>query len=163
MEENGFSLKKASGGGYGISLLKSVAMALIVTFAILIVSALLLCFTDFPEKYTLPSAIAATVLGVLAGSYKAAGSNPEKAFVSGLLTALLYSLLAYLVGSILMGKMDFNFNTVLFSAIALATGGVGSYLAGRTGGKPRKYSGGSAKFQNLIKGKGYNKYKNLRH
>ena len=76
------------------SLLRCVAVSFILTFVILVIAAVLLCFTDFPEKYTLPSAIAATVLGVLAGSSKFAGRNPEKRIISALIQAVIYAVLA---------------------------------------------------------------------
>lgn len=69
MEEN---YRDKVSSGYFTGILKSVAISLTVTFIILIITALFLCFTDFPEIYTFPSAIAATVLGVFAGSSLAA-------------------------------------------------------------------------------------------
>lgn len=133
------------------SLIKSVAVSFILTFVILVIAALLLCFTDFPEKYTMPSAIAATVLGVLAGSYNAARKNQDKRILSALMLGLVYSLLAYLIGCLIQGKLMISNNTALFTAIVLATAAIGGILAGRTGKTKSKYKGGSNIFMDRFK------------
>ena len=125
------------------SLLKCVALSFILTFVILVIAAVLLCFADFPEKYTLPSAIAATVLGVLAGSFRYAGKNPDRRIISALALAMIYAVLAYLIGCLIQGKIMISGNTALFTAIVLATGAVGGILSGRTGRPAGKFKGGS--------------------
>lgn len=142
MNDGAYDANKFS-GGYFKGILKSVAIAFIVTFIILITAALLLCFTDFPERYTLPSAIAATVLGVFSGSYNAARKNESNSMVSALLTALLYAILAFIIGCVVQGKVMVSSNTALFAAIALVTGGIASILAGKAGKSKGKYKGGS--------------------
>lgn len=136
---------------YVKSLIKSVAVSFILTFVILVIAALLLCFTDFPEKYTLPSAIAATVLGVLAGSYGAARKNPDRRILSALILGLFYSVLAYFIGCVIQGKLMISSNTALFTAIVLATAAIGGILAGRTGKTKNKYKGGSNIFTDRFK------------
>ncbi len=155
MEEN---YRARVSSGYLKSIIKSVVVALIVTFIILLIAALLLCFTDFPEMYTLPSAIAATILGVFAGSTMAAKNNPDKSLVMSLLTAFIYSLFSYIIGSILEGRLSFTLNTVLFGAIALITGAIASILATRSK-NPKTYNKGSTglfnQFKKKINPKGY--------
>ncbi|NLW02775.1 MAG: TIGR04086 family membrane protein [Clostridiaceae bacterium] len=137
------------------SLLRCVAVSFILTFVILVIAAVLLCFTDFPEKYTLPSAIAATVLGVLAGSSKFAGRNPEKRIISALILAVIYAVLAYLTGCLIQGKVMISGNTALFTAIVLVTGAIGGILAGRAGKPAGKYKGGSGMLSRRFKKGGY--------
>ena len=141
---------------YFMNLLKSVAVSLLVTFIILLAAALLLCFTDFPEKYTLPSAIAATLLGVFAGSTMAAKNNPSKGLVSSLLSAFLYAILAYIIGCILQGKVTFTMNTALFGVIALIVGAIANILATRQK-SPKKYNTGSSGMADRFKKKGTSK------
>ena len=150
MEEN-YRTKVSS--GYFTGILKAVAVSLIVTFIILLLAALLLCFTDFPEMYTLPSAIAATVVGVFAGSSMAAKSNPEKGLLSSLLTAFLYAVFSYIIGCILEGKVCFTLNTALFGAIALITGAIAYILANRDK-RPKNYKPSSPKFMDKLKKRG---------
>ncbi len=138
---------------YFMGVLKTVAVSLIVTFVILLAAALLLCFTDFPEKYTLPSAIAATILGVFVGSTMAAKNNPFNSLLSSLLTAFIYALLAYIIGCILQGKVTFTMNTALFFAIALITGAIANILATRQK-SPKKYKAGSSGLIDRLKKKG---------
>lgn len=145
---------------YFMDLLKTVAISLIVTFIILLAAALLLCFTDFPEKYTLPAAIAGTILGVFAGSTMAAKKNPCNSLTSGLLTAFIYAILAYIIGCILQGKVTFTLNTALFGVIALITGAIASILAVRQKSS-NKYSSGSRSFVNRLKKKRVPKSYNL--
>lgn len=140
------------------SLLKSVAVSFILTFVILVVTALLLCFTDFPEKYTLPSAIAATVLGVLAGSYGAARRNQDRRILSALLMAVIYSVMAYLIGCLIQGKFMISSNTALFTAIVLITAAIGGILAGRSGKPKNKYKGGSNLLSDRFKKTGSYKF-----
>lgn len=148
MEEN-YRAKVSS--GLLKSIIKSVAAALAVTFIILLIAALLLCFTDFPEMYTLPSAIAATILGVFAGSTMAAKNNPDNSLVSSLITAFIYSLLSFIIGSILEGRVSFTLNTALFGAIALITGAIASILASRSKNTKAYNKNSSGMFDKLKK------------
>jgi len=141
------------------SLIKSVAVSFILTFVILVIAALLLCFTDFPEKYTLPSAIAATVLGVLAGSYGAARKNQDRRILSALILGLFYSILAYLIGCLIQGKLMISSNTGLFTAIVMATAAIGGILAGRPVKPKSKYKGGSNIFSDRFKKSATSSYK----
>ncbi|MCX7773571.1 MAG: TIGR04086 family membrane protein [Clostridia bacterium] len=136
--------------GYLMDIIKSVAVALIITFVILLAASLLLCFTDFPEKYTLPSAIAGTVLGVFFGSTMAAKKNPLKHIVSGILTAFVYAVIAFIIGCILQGKVSFTMNTALFGVIALLTGAIASILANRQK-STRKFGKGTSSLADRFK------------
>ncbi len=129
MEEN---YKNKVSSGYFKGILKAVAVSMAVTFIILLITALLLCFTDFPELYTFPSAIAATVLGVFSGSSIAGKKNPSNNLLSAILTAFLYALISFIIGSILERRIGFSLNTALFGAIALLTGAIAGILANRT-------------------------------
>lgn len=151
MEEN-YRTKVSS--GYLKGILKAVAVSLMVTFIILLLAALLLCFTDFPEMYTLPSAIAATVLGVFLGSTMAAKNNPGNSLVSSLLTAFIYAVLSYIIGCILEGRVSFSSNTALFGVIALITGAIANILANRS---PKNYKSSSPKFMDKLNKRGSSK------
>jgi len=142
---------------YLTELLKTVALSLIVTFIVLLASAFLLCFTDFPEKYTLPAAIAGTVLGVFAGSSLASRKNPDNSLVSSLLTAFVYALFSFVIGSILQGKVTFSLNTLLFFAIALITGAIANIISTRRKRHPR-YSSGMSAAERFKKKRGVKSY-----
>lgn len=141
---------------YLIDLIKNVALSLVITLLILLIAALVLCFTDFPEKYTLPSAIAGTILGVFAGSSLAAKKNPGKSLISGLLTAFIYTVAAYIIGCILQGKVSFTINTALFGAISLLTGAIASILATQKK-NTKKYNSGSSGLIDRLKSKNSSK------
>ncbi|HHU91152.1 MAG TPA: TIGR04086 family membrane protein [Clostridiaceae bacterium] len=131
MEEN---YKNIVSSGYFKGILKAVAVSLTVTLIILLVTALLLCFTDFPEMYTFPSAIAATVLGVFSGSSVAAKKNRSNSLLSAMLTAFIYAFISFVIGSILERRVSFTLNTALFVVIALLTGAIASILSNRVKG-----------------------------
>jgi len=156
--KDGSYTSNSNTGDYFKSLLKCDAVSFILTFAILVIAALLLCFTDFPEKYTLPSAIAATVLGVLAGSYKAARRNQDRRILSALILAVIYAIMAYFIGCLVQGKIMISSNTALFAAIVLITAAIGGILAGRTKKPTSKYKGGSGMLPQRFK-KGSTGYK----
>lgn len=139
MEENYINKISSS---YFKGIIKAVAVSLTVTLIILLITALLLCFTDFPEMYTFPSAIAATVLGVFSGSSMAAKRNPSKSLLSALLTTFLYALISFVIGSIIERRIVVSLNTALFGVIALLTGAIASILANRTKSK-RNYNSSS--------------------
>jgi len=131
VEEN---YKNIVSSGYFKGILKAVAVSLTVTLIILLVTALLLCFTDFPEMYTFPSAIAATVLGVFSGSSVAAKKNRSNSLLSAMLTAFIYAFISFIIGSILERRVSFTLNTALFVVIALLTGAIASILSNRVKG-----------------------------
>lgn len=149
--ENNYRTSRAS-TNYFLDLLKTVAVSLIVTFIILLVAALLTCFTDFPEKFTLPSAIAGTILGVFAGSSMAAKKNSDRSLVSGILSALIYTVLAFIIGCILQAKITFTINTLLFGLISIITGAIAAILATKTK-RPKKYRSGYSGFTDRFKKK----------
>lgn len=158
VDSGGFGANKTPEGSFK-NILKSVAVSLIVTFLILIIAALILCFTDFPEKYTFPSAIAATVIGVLAGSYGAARRNEANRMLAALTVAFIYAVLAYIIGCVIQGKFALSTNTALFTVITLATGAIASILAGRAGKTPKKYKGGSNYFTDKFRKNSTKSYK----
>jgi len=129
--------------GYFKGILKAVLVSLTVTLIIMFLTALLLCFTDFPEVYTFPSAIAATVLGVFSGSSIAAKKNRPNSLLSALLTAFLYVVISFIIGSILEKRVMFSLNTALFAVIALLTAAIASILANRTK-TPKNYNKSSS-------------------
>ena len=154
MEENYNSIVSS---GYFKGIIKAVLVSLTVTLIILFLTALLLCFTDFPEVYTFPSAIAATVLGVFSGSSVAAKRNKSNSLLSALLTAFLYIVISFTIGSILEKRVMFSLNTALFAAIALLTAAIASILANRTK-TPRNYNKSSSGIFDKIRkksGSGY--------
>lgn len=142
MEDVGFDKSNRS-GSFLKGLLKSTALALLVTFVMLVLAALLLCFTDFPENYTYPAAIAATVIGILAGSFQAARKNPSNKLFASMVTALVYTVIAYIIGSIVQGQFCLNIRTLIYLAVALLTGAIGSMLASRAREDTKKYKGSS--------------------
>lgn len=158
VDNGGYGANKASGGSFK-NILQSVAVSMIVTFIVLILAALLLCFTDFPEKYTFPSAIAATVLGVLAGSYRASRKSENNGMLASLTVAFIYALLAYIIGCLIQGNVMISGNTALFTAVALITGAIGSILASRAAKSPRKYSGGTNSLADKFRKTGTKNYK----
>lgn len=149
MEEN---YRNKVSSSYFKGILKAVAVSMIVTFIILLITALLLCFTDFPEMYTFASAIAATVLGVFSGSSIAAKKNPCNSLLSALLTAFLYAFISFIIGSILERRIAFSLNTALFIGIALLTGAIAGILANRTNSN-KNYSNSSPGLFDKIKRK----------
>lgn len=144
--------------GYLSGILKAVGISMLITFIILLLASLLLCFTDFPENYTFPSAIASTILGVFSGSYIAAKTNPDKRLLSSLFTTFIYIIICFIIGCILGGKISFTLNTLLFAAIALTTGAIASILANRTKSH-KNYNKGSSKLADRFSKKSTNKYK----
>jgi putative membrane protein (TIGR04086 family) len=151
-----FHMPKNS-SNYLISIIKTVAISLIITFIILLGASLLLCFTDFPDKYTLPAAIVGTILGVFTGAAIASGKNPEKPMVSALLTAFLYSVLSFVTGCILEGRVKFTLNTLLFTIIALLTGAIASILVS-SNKKSNKYGRKPLKLPSIKKKPGTKNY-----
>ncbi len=137
---------------YFMDLLKSVAVSLIVTFIILLAAALMICFTDFPEKYTMASAIAGTILGVFIGSSMAAQKNPDRKMVSAILAAFIYAVIAYIIGCILQAKVAVTANTALFTLIALITGVLAALFSNRQK-STRKCKTGSPGFVDRLKKK----------
>ena len=156
MEEN---YKNIVSSGYFKGILKAVAVSMTVTFVILLITALLLCFTDFPEMYTFPSAIAATVLGVFFGSSIAAKKNPSNSLISAMITAFLYALISFIIGSIIERRIGFSLNTALFGAIALLTGAIAGILSNRTKIKKNYNNSSPGLFDKIKKKKSSSSYR----
>lgn len=128
MQENTGGRSAAAKAGYGIA--SALLTAFCITIPVLLIFALVLTFTDFPEKYTTAAVVLATLAGLFAAGFRAGAGNEKNGMIRGGLTGLAYMLILYLISSILFKDFMISQRTVIMIITGLLAGAVGGLLGG---------------------------------
>ena len=110
-----------------LSIIKGAAYAVIVSLAGILLFALLIKFIPISESWVQPINQVIKGLSVLIGAYIAARKIKSNGWLMGLLIGLLYTLIAYIVFSLLDGEFRFTLsilNDLLFGGIMGVISGI---------------------------------------
>lgn len=136
MQENTGGRSTAAKAGYGIA--SALLVAFCITIPALLILALVLTFTDFPEKYTTAAVVLATLVGLLAAGFRAGAGNEKNGMIRGGLTGLAYMLILYLISSILFKDFMISQRALIMIITGLLAGAIGGLLGGNRKQKPIK-------------------------
>ena len=119
--------KKKSSGGVFASVAKGTLIALSTSLILVLIFAFLLKFTNIPDSAIRPINQVVKGVSVFAGVFVGMKKVKELGLVSGLLIGIFYTILAFLVFSILGGMFVFDLTLltdVVFGAIIGAICGI---------------------------------------
>jgi putative membrane protein (TIGR04086 family) len=116
----------SEGGINTWNILKSVAMAYLITLLIFLVLAIILTYTEFPETM-LPSAVVITTLiSIMLAGTSAARRARTRGWINGGLAGFIYMLILYLISSFTV--VDFRIDQYVWAML------ISGILAGALGG-----------------------------
>lgn len=118
MEQKAFLTKVSMG----------VFRAAVITTVLLVVFAIIMTFTDVNNRFTSVYYLVATCLSVVYGSIYAARKNNKNGWLVGILVAVLYMLLVFIISAILFKDSSFGTKELLRMAIAVMVGALSGML-----------------------------------
>lgn len=120
---------KVTKGGFFISLLKGSLMALSISLILICIFAFLLRFCDIKAEAIKPINQVIKIVSILIGTFYGLKKTTEMGLITGLFIGLMYTLLAFVVFSLLNGGFCFErslINDFIFASIA---GGIAGIVA----------------------------------
>ncbi len=107
--------------------LKALFVSLIITFACIILFAFIIKWASLPDKVISPVNMAIKAISVFFGAMVLT-KNSTKGMLQGLLFAGLYTLLAFIIFSILAQKLTLGLGLVADLAFAVVVGAIGGMV-----------------------------------
>lgn len=102
------------------AVLKGSLISVSVSLVLILIFALLIKFLNIPDKFIQPVNQAIKIISIFVGCYFALKNSPKKGFVTGALIGVIYTILAYLIFSLLGNTFTITvtiFVDILFSLI----------------------------------------------
>ena len=131
MYKDDFSSVKDGNAGIGgrtVGIVRSVAVSVLVTFALFVVLSLLLTYTSLPEGIIPALVLAVSVISVTAGAASAAKSAASKGYLRGAAAGVIYVFFLYLLSALAAGGFYFNAYLAVLLAIGVFAGAFGGIL-----------------------------------
>lgn len=117
-----FKLGKLS--NFWIGVIKGSLWSVSLTLIGILLFAVVLRFTSISDSFIMPINQIIKVFSILIGCIMGAKTNPEKGLKMGLIIGLLYSIIAYLLFSLLSGSWAFSLSTFIDVVFATLIGGI---------------------------------------
>ena len=104
-------------------------IAVSISLVLILIFALMLRFIDIDTSLILPINQGIKIISILLGTIFGFKSNKTKGFLKGMIVGLLYTILAYLIFSLLSFSFNFNVAFLLDLLCATLVGGVSGIIA----------------------------------
>ncbi len=110
------------------ALLKGLITSVIITFAAILLLSLIITYTPLNEAYADTAVAVITYIAIIAGGFSAAKGTAGRGWLTGMISALLYILLMWIVSGATKGNMQFDTSTALNILISLLCGAFGGIV-----------------------------------
>ncbi|HHW31812.1 MAG TPA: TIGR04086 family membrane protein [Clostridiaceae bacterium] len=111
-----------------LSIVKAVALSYIITIPIFTVLALLITYTNFPDKFILPGVIVTTIISILIAGTSSSRNLKSNGWLNGGLVGLVYMIVLYLLSSIVFKDFSINEHVLTMTVIGILTGSIGGII-----------------------------------
>lgn len=111
-----------------VTIAKGILVSYIVTIPLFIIFALILSYTDFPDKYISPAVIITTVISILVAGSTAARNVRNRGWLNGSIVGTIYMMILYLVSSATFGEFGANRYVITMIVIGALTGAIGGIV-----------------------------------
>lgn len=102
--------------------------AAIITAILIVIYAIIMTFTDVSSQVTSVYYLLVTCLSVIYGAIYAARKNNKNGWLVGMLVAILYMLLLYIIAAVIFKDNTFGTKELLRMAIAVMVGALSGML-----------------------------------
>ena len=106
-----------------LDILKGTIYAIAISLVLILVFALLIRFLNIPDSFIMPANQAIKIISIFLGCFWALRGT-DKGFIKGCIIGMVYSILSYLIFSILCGNFKFGFTTFSDILFSLVLGGI---------------------------------------
>lgn len=122
-------------GDYGTAVLKGSLWAVSITLIAILLFAIIIRFTNIPESFIMPINQVIKVFSILIGAILAAKINPKNGLKMGFSIGVLYSVLAFLIFSLLSMSFSFGMTNIIDLVFAGLIGAISGVFAVNLSGK----------------------------
>jgi putative membrane protein (TIGR04086 family) len=110
------------------SIVRAVILSYIITIPVFIALALLINYTNFPDKFILPGVIVTTIISILVAGSTYTRNLKSKGWLNGGIVGCVYMVILYLVSSIIYKNFSIDEHVITMMAIGVLTGAIGGII-----------------------------------
>ena len=108
-----------------LRVIKGLIISFLITLPCFLAFAMILTYTDFPEKYTYIAVLVTTVISVLVASAYSTKKVKSKGWMNGCFVGILYVAILYLASSIVFMNFAIDIQVLLTVVIGAIVGSLG--------------------------------------
>lgn len=122
-------LKLGKLGDYGNAVLKGSLWAVSISLIAILIFAIIIRFTNIPDSFIMPINQVIKVFSILIGTILASKINPKNGLKMGFTIGVMYSILAFLIFSILSSTFSFSMTNIIDIVFAGLIGAISGVFA----------------------------------
>ena len=118
-----------------IRIIKGSIFAIIISFILLLIFAMLLCYTNLPESTMLPVILVTTGISILIGSMISTRKIRKNGILNGGMVGTIYIIVLYLISSLFLAGFNLTLNSFIMLIVGVITGMIGGIIGVNTNRK----------------------------
>lgn len=111
-----------------LKIFKGSILAIIITLVLLLITAIVLTYSNIPEKIVPLTIIIIASISILIGSIISTNNIKKMGLLNGALVGAIYMVTIYLLSSILVTGFSFNIKSILMLIFAIIAGMLGGII-----------------------------------
>lgn len=111
-----------------VRIAKGSVIGIVITVIVLFVFALLLAYTNMPEKVITPVVIATSCISILVGSMMSSIKIKKQGLINGGCVGAIYIIVIYLLSSIIQKNFGLNSNAIIMILASVLAGCLGGII-----------------------------------
>lgn len=118
-----------------VRIIKGSIFAIITSAILLLIFAVLLCYTNLSESTMLPVILVITGISILIGSMMSTRKIRKNGILNGGMVGFIYIITLYLISSLFLAGFNLTFNSFIMLIIGIITGMIGGIIGVNTNRK----------------------------
>lgn len=118
-----------------VRIIKGSLFAIITSAILLLIFAVLLCYTSLAENTMLPVILIVTGISILIGSMISTRKIRKNGILNGGMVGLIYIIILYLISSLFLAGFSLTFNSFIMVIVGVVTGMIGGIIGVNTNRK----------------------------
>ena len=114
---------------FWVAVIKGSLWAVSISLILILLFAIIIRFTNIPDSFIMPINQVIKVFSILIGTILASKINPKNGLKMGFFIGVFYSIIAYLIFSILSSSFAFNMTNIIDVVFAGLIGGISGIFA----------------------------------
>jgi len=111
-----------------LGIFKGVIISYLITIPMFIIFALILSYTNFPERLIQPAVVITTVISILVAGSSVTRNVRSKGWLNGAIVGFIYMLVLYALSSIVFDNYSIDRYVITMTIIGVLTGAIGGIL-----------------------------------
>lgn len=128
MEKDNIITEKSELRENSVRIIKGSIFAIIISFILLLIFAMLLCYTNLSENTIKPVVLVITGISILIGSMISTRKIRKNGLLNGSLVGFIYIVILYLVSSLFLAGFSLTFNSFIMLLVGIVTGIIGGII-----------------------------------